>query len=399
MNKRMLNKYSVLAALFCFAAQVPAQIHLGPGQPYSNLQAAASAIQPGDTVFLHAGKYSGYQGATFKGDKDHWITIMPYRNDSAIIIGQWQLSSIAFVKFSRLTFRGNDPSCAPASYPFHLMIIDNSGDCATQSQHVTVENCMFLDVYNPTPSSNANLKFAGVDSFEIRNCTIKGSIGGADGLSLNTCRHGTVENCKFQDIIGGYGTHCKGGATDITYRNNIFVNCGSRSIVVGGNTGAQFFCPGVGYEAMDIRVYSNMTVGSQAGIALASCNNTEVVNNTFYKPTEFGFRILNESPSMPFANNVIYNNIIYTSSAVNCYLNGSSDVDYSTFHFSNNLFWVYNNPNWKGPGWGEYGGATDPHQIVADPMFADTDSASLDLSLKSQSPAIGAGKKDRKSVV
>jgi len=54
---------------FLFAAaplQVFCQVHLGPGQPFPNIQTAANAqaIQPGDTVFLHAGNYAGYQGVT-----------------------------------------------------------------------------------------------------------------------------------------------------------------------------------------------------------------------------------------------------------------------------------------------------------------------------------------------
>ena len=43
------------------------QVHLGPGQTYSNIQAAfdTGAILPGDTVFLHAGSYSSnWQGVS-----------------------------------------------------------------------------------------------------------------------------------------------------------------------------------------------------------------------------------------------------------------------------------------------------------------------------------------------
>lgn len=44
---------TLLFFLFQYATTCLAQVHLGPGQPYPNIQAAvaANAIQPGDTVF------------------------------------------------------------------------------------------------------------------------------------------------------------------------------------------------------------------------------------------------------------------------------------------------------------------------------------------------------------
>ena len=60
-------KYLVLITLMLYpAANCLSQVHLGPGQPFATIQAAvnANAVQPGDTVYLHAGSYAGYQAIT-----------------------------------------------------------------------------------------------------------------------------------------------------------------------------------------------------------------------------------------------------------------------------------------------------------------------------------------------
>ena len=40
--------------LFALATTgLSAQLHIGPGQPYANIQAVAAVAQPGDTIYVH----------------------------------------------------------------------------------------------------------------------------------------------------------------------------------------------------------------------------------------------------------------------------------------------------------------------------------------------------------
>lgn len=63
--------------LLLFAGEVSAAtLHVGPGQPYPNLQSAVAAVQPGDTIEIHAGAYPG--GLFFgnlKGTASQWIGV------------------------------------------------------------------------------------------------------------------------------------------------------------------------------------------------------------------------------------------------------------------------------------------------------------------------------------
>jgi hypothetical protein len=111
-----------------------AQIHLGPNQPYANIEAAVNAIQPGDTVYLHAGSYAGYQGVyDLKGTNSAWITITPYHDDPVDISGGWQFIRCAYLRFHHLNFQGN------AAHPGRLFSVDNGGSCTTQSKFIRVD--------------------------------------------------------------------------------------------------------------------------------------------------------------------------------------------------------------------------------------------------------------------
>ncbi|MDA3844595.1 MAG: hypothetical protein PF588_09540 [Candidatus Kapabacteria bacterium] len=61
-----------------------AQVHIGQGESFATIEKAhyASAILPGDTVYLHEGLYKGYQGiSSLKGDSLNWIVITSYQED------------------------------------------------------------------------------------------------------------------------------------------------------------------------------------------------------------------------------------------------------------------------------------------------------------------------------
>jgi parallel beta-helix repeat protein len=189
----------------------------------------------------------------------------------------------------------------------------------------------------------------------------------------------------------GDGSHCKGGAKNITYEKNRFINCAAGGLDVGGDTGPQFFCPlGAPWEADSIKVYSNIFIGGTTGIRLSACHNSSIYNNTCFKTTQFAFRSLNASSNnITLANNHISNNIFTTEGAYGIYMNASADGDYATEFFENNLFHDYKRADPSSINWSEMPGVNVSGSIIGDPMFKDT--AGRDFSLLSGSPAMGAG--------
>ena len=97
-----MNKCFAFFFYFVNMLVINAQVHLGPGQAYTNIEAAfkSNAIKPGDTVFLHAGSYSGYQYiVNLHGAQNKWITIRPFGKDQIDISGGWQFASCSYLRF------------------------------------------------------------------------------------------------------------------------------------------------------------------------------------------------------------------------------------------------------------------------------------------------------------
>jgi len=385
--KQAMKTALLLLALFSpFLA--PAQVHLGPGQTYNNIQAAASsnAIQPGDTVFLHAGAYAGYQGVTnLQGNAAAWIVVMPFQNDAITISGTWQFISCAYLKFQDLTFAGTP------SQPGRLFSVDNGGSCETQSKFIVVDGCSFANTTDA--SAIAAFKFGGVDSFEVRNNLFE-NILVCSAMDYNVCRNGLIADNRFENCLTA--GHIKGGASNITMTRNLFINASAAPWVafeLGGDTGAQFYCEGDNYEVKNLKFYANIIVGGYRGLALSSARDCEVVNNTFYNCGQATMRFLTTSALYPtLSGNKVENNIF--AFGASAYFNGGTQPA-SAAMFSNNLYFSILEPNFNGPYWDTpaLDAIKDPNPLnygSGSPMFVD--GPNQDFHLATGSPAIGNGK-------
>ncbi|MFZ1571955.1 MAG: hypothetical protein WAT89_04375, partial [Candidatus Kapaibacterium sp.] len=124
-----------------FLQNLVAQINIGPNEIYKNIQSASTIIKPGDTIFVHAGSYKGYQGITgLKGTSKKPIVITRYKNDIHDISGNWQFQSCEYITFKNLNFKANINSTG------RLINVDNNGDCSTQSNYIVFDSCSFSDV-------------------------------------------------------------------------------------------------------------------------------------------------------------------------------------------------------------------------------------------------------------
>ncbi|MCX6352371.1 MAG: T9SS type A sorting domain-containing protein [Bacteroidetes bacterium] len=381
----MVKKILLLMAM-AGSQLLQAQIHIGKGQTYANIQAAASSIVAGDTVYVHKGSYRGYQGIVgLKGTAAKPIVIIKYKNDTHDINGCWQFQACEYITFKYLNFKANSTASG------RMINVDNNGDCATQSKYITFDSCSFSNVTDG--ASITAFKFGGVDYFQIINCIFK-NIPNCDAFDFNVCHHGLIKGNRIENCLTA--GHIKGGASDITMERNIFINASSGQWVTfefGGDTGPQFYCKGDTFEVKDLRFYSNLIIGGARGFALSSARDCKVVNNTFFNCNGATFRLLNTSSLYPkLRNNIVENNIFAFGS--NAYMNASQQQAGST-HFSNNIYYSLVNTKFKGPYWDtpEMDSVKEQNLKVYTSdtiMFLDT--SNRDLHLVNGSPSIATGK-------
>ena len=389
MNPKCGKKHHILLLLLLPGATAClSQVHLGPNQQYLNIQSAANAnaIQPGDTVYLHAGSYAGYQAVNnLQGAANQWIVITRYQNDPIDISGGWQFIRCAYLQFLDLNFKGN------AAHPGRLFSIDNGGSCSTQSNHILVDGCSFSKTTDAAAS--VAFKFAGVDYFEVSNNVFM-DIPACEAMSYNTCHEGLIHNNRFENCLSG--GHIKGGSANITLERNLFINASQSPWVayeLGGDTGAAFYCPGDSFEVKNLNFYANIIQGGYRGLALSSAVNCRVVNNTFYNCGQATLRFLTTSNFYPaLSGNVVENNLL--AFGASAYINGGTQPA-GAATFSHNIYCSILNDPFNGPYWDSpaLDAIKDPNPLnfgAGTPMFEDGPGG--DFHLLPGSPAIGGGK-------
>jgi hypothetical protein len=406
-------KKQLFTFLLILSGLMKAQVHVGPSQTYTNIGAAsnARAIHAGDTVYIHAGTYPGAMSIdSLVGDASHWITIRPYQNDSVSILGQWTVTRTHYTLFTGLTFNGNDSASWANGSIYHQLFFNYNYVCYNDLSNIIVDSCQFMNLLtgpnkytNVNTSGNVSVKFTGTDTFQITNCIFQGNAG-SEGLSMNSDRNGLVQHNRFNapapGFNSGWASHCKGGSSLITIEQNIYINWPAGGMDIGGETGASFFCPlkdSSIYEADSISFYSNILIGGQTCIRLASLSNSNIINNTCFKSNDFTVRFLVENPNVQFTNNHIYNNIFTIVNTIlgfnEFYINETSAVNYTTFDLTNDLFFSYSDTTMGLSGIVQDVGNVNPAIIsgalFSNPMFNDT--ALMDFSLEKGSTAIGAG--------
>lgn len=375
---------SLLLFLLCHSQVASAMLlEVGSGYPYSTLEAAANDAAAGDTILVHAGTYpGGIYIANLQGTASDWIYI--HAAPGAVVIydggtNAWQFTDAAYLHISGFVFQhqvGNG------------LNFDDGGSYESPAHHVIFENCTFRDMN--ASGNNDLLKLSGLDSFEIRNCLFFNGSAGGSGIDMVGCHDGLIRNNHFENL-GSNSIQAKGGTANIRIEANFFKNGGARALNLGGSTGLQFFRPiNAPYEAAELKVYSNVFIGSEAPVAFVGSINCEVVNNTIYLPGKWVMRILQETVDEtrfpPCGYNTFRNNIVYIDNSVNVDVNIGPNTAPETFTFSNNLWFHSENSSWNGPDLP----AADNNSIVGqDPLFEDA--GSEDFSLLAESPAIGNG--------
>lgn len=371
----------LLAVDFSVSAQNT--LHVGSGHPYANLTAAANNAAPGDTILIHAGTYPGGQFiGDLQGTPDAWITIRNTPGETVVFEGGGnaiQFTDPAWLHLRGLIFQhqtGNG------------LNTDDGGTYATPAHHIIFEDCTFRDM--SATGNNDLLKLSGLDHFQILRCTIRNGAAGGSGIDMVGCHHGLIRGCYFENL-GSNAIQAKGGCADIRIERNFFRNCGQRTLNLGGSTGLTFFRPDTAhFEAADIRVFSNIIVGSWAAVAYVGAVQVRVENNTIYNPQNWVIRILQETvdPSrfLECGDNTFRNNIVHLDHNLGTETNIGPNTRPETFVFAHNLWFNTALPNWSGPDIP----TADPNMVLnQNPLFVNP--ATDNFHLLPGSPAAGAG--------
>lgn len=380
MNSFVLSFFISLSFSYSLSS---ATLHVGAGQNYATLEAAAAVAQPGDTILLHGGNHTGGQFiAGLQGTPDDWIFIKNAWGEIPVITGGTnaiQLSDPAYLHISGLTFQqqtGNGVN------------VDDGGTYDTPAYHLIFENCTFRDI--SATGNNDLLKLSGLDHFEITNCTFLNGAAGGSGIDMVGCHQGLIKGNYFENM-GSNSIQAKGGTQHVRIEGNYFTNGGQRTLNLGGSTGLAFFRPAdAPFEAADLQVYSNIIVGSWAAVAFVGAVNVEVVNNTIYAPQNWVIRILQENVDpdrfLECGDNTFRNNIILITANLPTETNIGPNTRPETFVFSNNLWFNATDVNWSGPDLP----VPDVDGLVnLDPLLADPDAG--DFAIPVNSPAAGSG--------
>lgn len=356
-------------------------LHTGHGQPYADLTTAAKAAIPGDTILIHTGSYRGDQSLSgLQGLKDKWIYIIAEK--SVLFEGgaaAWRGTDIAYLHIEGFVFTGQTGN------GFN---IDDGATYATPSHHITFRQCTFRDM--AATGNNDLLKLSGTDDLTIQQCTFLNGSPGGSGIDMVGCHNSLIIQCRFENM-GSNAVQMKGGSSNIRVEACVFKNAGSRAINLGGSTGTAFFRPAnATWEATDLKVYSNVFIGSEVPIAFVGCSRSEVVNNTIYKPGRWVIRVLQENrDTIRFgkcSNNTFRNNIICLDDQVRATCSTGSGTAPETFTFSGNLWFHTGNNAWRGP---QLPVAESGGLIGKNPLFRNTDKE--DFTIAGNSPAAKTG--------
>lgn len=381
----VLMRSLILSLLFaCFNGSLSAKVlHIGNGQRYSNIAAAAKQAVAGDTLLVHNGTYHGDQSlGVLQGVHNKWIYLIAEKNSEVFFEGGGTALSgvdIAYLHiegfvFSRQTINGVN--------------ISDGESYSSPAHHIVFKNCIFRDM--AATGNNDLLKLSGVDDLIIENCLFLNGSSGGSGIDMVGCHNSSINKCRFENM-GSNAVQMKGGSSNIRVEACVFKNAGSRAINLGGSTGQSFFRPlNATWEAADLKVYSNVFIGSEVPVAFVGCTRSEVVNNTIYKPTKWVIRILQENrDTVRFGkcgNNIFRNNLICIDEQVRVACSIGSGTAPETFIFSSNAWFHTNNNSWPGP---QLPVLEKNGLLGKDPLFADP--GKENFTIAGNSPVARAG--------
>ncbi len=363
--------------------------------PFATVAFAATLATPGTSIVVHAGSYAGggfITGLSGTAVAPIWVGGAPGEPRPTLQGGGegLHLTKPRYLVVHDLEVTGaanNGINC------------DDGGDYANPdaARFVVFRNLSIHDIGGT--GNQDGLKLSGINDFVVVDSAFARCGGASSGSGIDHvgCHRGLVARCTFNDLSAN-AVQCKGGSDDLEIRWCRMTETGQRAVNMGGSTGLEFFRPPVSqteanFEARDIRVVSNLIIGSQAPIAFVGCVDCLASGNTIVTPHNWVVRILQETSSqapytfIPCSGGRFVNNLVYFDrSDLSTFVNVGANTAPQTFSFANNLWYAYDNPAASAPALPvpETGGV-----VGADPRFFDVPGGNF--GIRATSPAAGAG--------
>ncbi|MBM3868845.1 MAG: right-handed parallel beta-helix repeat-containing protein [Verrucomicrobia bacterium] len=231
--------------------------------------------------------------------------------------------------------------------------LDDGGKYGQPVTGVTLED---LEISDIGPQGNHDgIKCSGLKDLTIRRCTVSG--WGGQGIDFVGCHAALITECRFVGKPGFSATaaiQLKGGTSDVVVTKCHFVQAGDRPLNLGGSTGLPYFRPpGAKHEAARLKVTGNTIEGSPCAAAFVGVDGAEFSHNTILFPTQWVFRILQETREPGFAPcrdvRITDNRIVFRRGDLKSDLNIGTGTEPQTFVFARNRWFAEDRPKASRP--------------------------------------------------
>lgn len=358
-----------------------------PAAPFLTLQRAAEEAIPGSRILLAAGLHSPFGTvAGLSGEPGLPVAITGEAgacidgSGSEGIVSGIHLSAPRHVVIENIRIQNTFP---------HGLSIDDGGTNTSPAGPILLRGLVFSCIGRGL--NNDCLKLSGVARFQVLGCEFSGCDRG-EAIDMVGCHHGLIAGNTFRDMPGT-GVQTKGGSSDITIHGNRFMNIASRSLNLGGHTGAPYFRPlDADHEAARIKVLSNIIHSSgDAAIAFVGCFDCLAAHNTIISPQGPVLRMLEENLKLaPGGKNRFLNNLIsFHPKQIKGYVTAGPQVRTKSFTLGWNLWHIQGEGLFHGP---RHGPGIPPERsslFGVDPKFFDPGSG--DYRIRADSPARSRG--------
>lgn len=355
-------------------------LRVGEGEEFQTIESAAAVARPGDTILIVAVQISYRSRITDLHGAPGRPIVLRGESEGTRFVGGTQalhLSQVSWLVIEGLEFTGQTENGVN---------IDDGSTLETPSHNVLIDRCTFSRL--DATGNNDLLKLSGLDTFAITNSLFLDGAAGGSGIDMVGCHVGSIEGNRFERM-GSNGIQAKGGTRYIQILRNRFVECGERSVNLGGSTGLPFFRPqDAPFEAADLLVQANTFIGSRAPIAYVGSTRVLVQNNTIWRPGNWVLRILQETVDperfIACGDSRFVNNLVVVDGDLSRLANIGPDTRPESFGFEHNIFVSLDDPEFEISG---LPGLLQGNMVAPEARLSDT----IDFSPEQTSPVLGRG--------
>jgi methionine-rich copper-binding protein CopC len=273
--------------------------------PYATLQHAMMSLQPGDTLDVKSGSYTGFIVG--------WDTQPASSGDP--------YGTINGTAGNPITIQA-DPSAAAGS------VVINNKDNKTQFGIDLEPGCNYVTISGITvdgssgniagyPNHGGGIKVCGNNSV-VQNCTVT-NIGYGFGIITDQANNVLLKGNTISNIHGqgnanyGHGIYIADNTVGAVLDGNIIHNCDYIGIHVNGDLGDSGGPPGLVQNATikNNVIYDN----GQNGINADGLQSSTIENNLIYNYANYGICLYQIDAGAGSKNNIIVNNTIYSGTS------------------------------------------------------------------------------------